>query len=69
MAEAWPRGLRQQFAKLRGSKKPHTGSNPVASAILAGLNRGGRTHCVRRVVKNNPGKMRERFFNLGYAEI
>lgn len=30
--EAWPSGLRQQFAKLRASKKRHTGSNPVASA-------------------------------------
>src|SRR3989338_1492576 len=41
MAVGWPSGLRQQFAKLRASKKRHTGSNPVPTAISAGLNRGG----------------------------
>ena len=31
--ESWPSGLRQRFAKPRGPKKPHTGSNPVLSAL------------------------------------
>src|SRR6185436_19628297 len=30
--ESWPSGLRQRFAKPRGSKKSRTGSNPVLSA-------------------------------------
>ena len=32
-AERWPSGLRQQFAKLRGPKRPLMGSNPILSAL------------------------------------
>jgi hypothetical protein len=28
----WPSGLRQEFAKLWGSKKSHAGSNPAPTA-------------------------------------
>jgi hypothetical protein len=30
----WPSGLRQEFAKLWGSKKSHAGSNPAPTAIF-----------------------------------